>query len=80
MGDGAGGRPEPESEPRIERRLGYRPPPRSWGVRLLILCVVVVLTAVLLKAVVDLLVAYAGQAGEIGQATQRPRPAAAAAR
>jgi hypothetical protein len=33
--------------------------------------VIVVLTAVLLKEVVDLIVAYAGQAGEIGYATQR---------
>lgn len=66
LGDGPGGR----TEQRVERRLGYRPPPRSWGVRLLILSVVVVLTAVLLKAVVDLIIAYAGQAEEIGYATQ----------
>lgn len=66
LGDGPGGRPEP----RANWRLGYRPPPRSWGVRLLILSVVVVLTAVLLKAVVDLIIAYAGQAEEIGYATQ----------
>ena len=39
-----------------------------------------VLTAVLMKAVVDLIVAYAGKAGEIGQATQLPRAAAAAER
>ena len=67
LGDGPGRGPEPQSQ----RRLGYRPPPRSWGFRLLILCVIVVLTAVLMKAVVDLIVAYAGQAEEIGYATQR---------
>ena len=65
LGDGPGGGAE-------QRRLGYRPPPRGWGIRLLILCVIVVLAAVLLKAVVDLIVAYAGQAGEIGHVT-RPR-------
>ena len=66
LGDGPGR----GSEQPAERRLGYRPPPRNWGVRLLILCAVVVLTAVLLKAVVDLIVAYAGQAEEIGHATR----------
>lgn len=70
LGDGPGGR----TEQRVERRLGYRPPPRSWGVRLLILCVIVVLTAVLLKAVADMIVAYAGQAEEIGYATEPPGP------
>jgi hypothetical protein len=40
----------------------------------------VVLTAVLLKAVVDLIVDYAGQAGEIGRASQRPSAGAAASR
>ena len=75
LGDGPGGGPEQHSEQhsgqRPERRLGYRPPPRSWGVRLLILCLIVVLTAVLMKAVVDLIVGYAGQSAEIGYATQR---------
>lgn len=71
LGDGPSGGPERDREQRPERRLGYRPPPRSWGIRLLILCVVVILTAVLLKAVVDLIVDYAGQAGEIGRVTQR---------
>ena len=64
LGDGAGRRPE--------RRLGYRPPPRSWGVRLLILLVIVVVTAVMLKAVADLILAYVGQAQEIGEATAFP--------
>lgn len=61
VGDGPGGRPE--------RRFGYRPPPRGWGVRLLILLVIVVVTAVMLKAVADLILAYAGQAQEIGEVT-----------
>ena len=61
MGDGPGGSPEP--------RLGYRPPPRSWVVRLLILLVLVVVTAVMMKAVADLVLAYAGQAQEIGHVT-----------
>ncbi len=66
LGDGPGGRPE--------RRFGYRPPPRSWVIRLLILLVIIVVTAVLLKAVADLILDYAGQAREIGYATA-PRPA-----
>jgi DNA-binding CsgD family transcriptional regulator len=61
LGDGPGGGPE--------RRLGYRPPPRSWVVRLLILLVLVVVTAVMMKAVADLVLAYAGQAQEIGHVT-----------
>ena len=61
LGDGAGGGPE--------RRLGYRPPPRSWALRLLILLVIIVVTAVMLKAVADLILAYAGQAQEIGHVT-----------
>lgn len=65
LGDGAGGGPE--------RRLGYRPPPRGWGVRLLILLVIVVVTAVMMKAVADLVLAYAGQAQEIGEVTTFPR-------
>jgi len=36
-----------------------------------------VLTAMLLKAVVDLIVGYADQAGEIGRATQRSQTAPA---
>jgi len=39
----------------------------------------VVLTAVLLKAVVDLIVGYAGQSAEIGYATQRVDRSAPAA-
>lgn len=70
LGDGPGGLPEP--------RLGYRPPPRSWAVRLLILLVIIVVTAVMLKAVADLILAYAGQAQAIGEATAFPRPGAAA--
>lgn len=73
VGDGPGGGPER----RPERRLGYRPPPRSWIARLLILCLIMVLTAMLLKAVVDLIVGYADQAGEIGRATQRSQAAPA---
>ena len=61
LGDGPGRSPE--------RRLGYRPPPRSWTVRLLILLVIVVVTAVMLKAVADLILDYAGQAQEIGHVT-----------
>lgn len=66
VGDGPGGSPE--------RRLGYRPPPRGWGVRLLILLVIIVVTAVMMKAVADLIVAYAGQARAIGVATSSPGP------
>lgn len=65
LGDGPGG----GSEPRSRRRLGYRPPPRSWAVRLLILLVIIVVTAVMLKAVADLILDYAGQAQEIGHVT-----------
>lgn len=61
LGDGPGGSPE--------RRLGYRPPPTGWGLRLLILLISVVVTAVLMKAVADLVLAYAGQAQEIGHVT-----------
>jgi DNA-binding CsgD family transcriptional regulator len=65
LGDGPGGSPERGPE----RRFGYRPPPRSWAVRLLILLVIIVVTAVMLKAVADLILDYAGQAQEIGYAT-----------
>jgi DNA-binding CsgD family transcriptional regulator len=68
LGDGAGGSPEREPE----RRFGYRPPPRSWPVRLLILLVIIVVTAVMLKAVADLILDYAGQAEEIGETTAFP--------
>ena len=50
-------------------RFGYRPPPRGWGVRLLILIVLILLAAVLLKAVADLVLAFADQAQEIGHVT-----------
>lgn len=65
LGDGPGGRPEQPAE----RRLGYRPPPRSWPLRLLILLVVVVVTTATLKAVADMILAYAAQAQEIGHVT-----------
>ena len=58
MGDGPGGGPE--------RRLGYRPPPSGWGVRLLIIAGLVVLCALMLKAVADMVMAYAAQAQAIG--------------
>lgn len=61
LGDGAGGGAGP--------RLGYRPPPRGLGVRLLILLAMVVVTALVLKAVADVILAYADQAREIGHAT-----------
>jgi DNA-binding CsgD family transcriptional regulator len=53
LGDGAGGRAEP--------RLGYRPPPRNWGVRVLIIVVMVVLAAVMMRAIADSIVAYQKQ-------------------
>ena len=59
LGDGAGGGTEP--------RLGYRPPPDSWGVRLLIIAGLVVLCALMMKAVADMVLAYAAQAQAIGQ-------------
>lgn len=73
LGDGAGG----SAERGAERRLGYRPPPRSWALRLLILLVIIVVTAVMLKAVADLILDYAGQAQAIGEATASPLPAGA---
>ena len=57
LGDGPGGRPE--------RRLGYRPPPRGLGFRLLIIVLSVVLTAVMMKAVADMVAAYTSQADVI---------------
>ena len=53
LGDGADGGPE--------RRLGYRPPPRGWGVRVLIILVMVVLAAVMMRAIADAVVAYQRQ-------------------
>ncbi|RZJ37495.1 MAG: helix-turn-helix transcriptional regulator [Brevundimonas sp.] len=53
VGDGPGGRPEP--------RLGYRPPPRNWGVRVLIIVVTLVLAAVMMRAIADSIVAYQRQ-------------------
>lgn len=69
LGDGPDGGPA--------GRFGYRPPPRSWSIRLLILLALIVVIAVLLKAVADLVLDYAGQAREIGEATT---PAGAAPR
>ncbi|MDP2765495.1 MAG: helix-turn-helix transcriptional regulator [Brevundimonas sp.] len=63
LGDGPGGRPE--------RRFGYRPPPRSWVIRLLILLLALVLAALLIKAVADLLVAYTEQAQAIDRASSQ---------
>ena len=58
LGDGAGGGPE--------WRLGYRPPPGNWGVRLLIIAGLVVLCALMMKAIADMVLAYAAQAQAIG--------------
>ncbi len=69
MGDGPGGSPGEDPG----RRLGYRPPPTSWSLRLLILFVIVVVTAVMMKAVAELVIAYAGLAGEIGDITAPSR-------
>lgn len=68
LGDGPGGGAEREPE----RRFGYRPPPRSWPLRLLILLVIIVVTAVMLRAVADLILDYAGQAQAIGEASAPP--------
>lgn len=57
MGDGPDGSPD--------RRLGYRPPPRSWGVRLLIILVMVVLAAVMMRAIADAVVDYQQQVNRI---------------
>lgn len=58
LGDGTGGR--------AERRFGYRPPPGHWGVRLLIIAGLVVLCALMMKAVADMVLGYAAQAQAIG--------------
>jgi DNA-binding CsgD family transcriptional regulator len=60
LGHGPGGGAE-----HAGRRLGYRPPPRGWNLRLLILLLTLVLAAVMIKAVADLVVAYTGQASAI---------------
>jgi DNA-binding CsgD family transcriptional regulator len=65
LGDGPDGGPE--------GRFGYRPPPRGWGLRLLILALTLVLAAVMIKAVADLVVAYTGQAQAIDRATRPDR-------
>jgi len=53
LGHGPGGSPE--------RRLGYQPPPRGWGVRILIILVLLVLGAVMMRAIADTIVAYQAQ-------------------
>lgn len=53
LGDGPGRSPE--------RRLGYQPPPRGWGVRILIILVLLVLGAVMMRAIADTVVAYQSQ-------------------
>ena len=65
LGDGPGGSPE--------RRFGYRPPPKGWGIRLLILLLTLVLAAVMMNAIADLILDYAGRAGEIGTITTGSR-------
>ena len=70
LGDGAGGRAEP--------RLGYRPPPRNWGVRILIIAVMVVLAAVMMRAIADSIVAYQNQVRVIDETVMKgatPKPA-----
>jgi len=62
LGDGPGGG--------ADRRLGYRPPPANWGIRLLIVAGLVILCALMMKAVADMVVAYAAQAQEIGRMVQ----------
>ena len=62
LGDGADGNPG--------RQFGYVPPPRGWGVRIVILLLATVLGAVMLKAVADLMLAYTHQASEIDRVTQ----------
>ncbi|RYG08752.1 MAG: helix-turn-helix transcriptional regulator, partial [Caulobacteraceae bacterium] len=69
LGDGADGSQD--------RRLGYRPPPRSGGVRILIILVTVVLAAVMMRAIADAVVAYQRQVHVIdvnvmSGGTQRP--------
>ncbi len=61
LGDGAGGSPE--------RRLGYVPPPANRLARVLVILLLTVFCAVLMKALADLVVAYANQAGEIQRLT-----------
>ena len=53
MGDGPGRS--------AERRLGYQPPPRGWGVRVLIILVLLVVGAVMMRAIADTVVAYQSQ-------------------
>lgn len=64
MGDGPGGSPE--------RRLGYRPPPRGWGLRLLIIAGLVVICALMMKSVADMILAYTAQAQAIGHMVLPP--------
>jgi DNA-binding CsgD family transcriptional regulator len=66
LGDGSGGRSEP--------RLGYRPPPRNWGVRVLIIVVMVVLAAVMMRAIADSVVAYQRQVLTIDETVMQGAP------
>lgn len=47
------------------RRLGYRPPPGGWALRLLIIGFIVVFGAVMLVGLFEMLVRYQQQVGEI---------------
>ncbi|QDH74645.1 helix-turn-helix transcriptional regulator [Brevundimonas sp. M20] len=66
LGHGAGGRAEP--------RLGYRPPPRNWGVRILIIVVMLVLAAVMMRAIADSIVAYQRQVRVIDETVMQGAP------
>ena len=58
-----------------ERRLGYRPPPRGWGVRLLIIAILVIVFALMVKGIADTILAYTERAGAIGRALDSGAPA-----
>lgn len=76
LGDGPGGGPGGSPGGGPERRLGYRPPPGSWLFRLLILATVVIVGAIMVKAVADMVVDYTHQARAIDRAVyERPSPA-----
>ena len=72
MGDGAGGGAESRPGSRKEgRRLGYRPPPRGWAVRLLIVLAMLVFAAVMMRAIADTVVAYQNQVHVIDRNVMR---------
>ena len=58
-----------------ERRLGYRPPPRGWGVRLLIIAILVIVFALMVKGIADTILAYTERAEAIGRALDSGAPA-----